>query len=162
MSETLHCPHCGAPVETWRNPAPTVDIIIHDPERGVVLVERGNPPRGFALPGGFVDVGETVEQAAVREALEETNLHVTLDALLGVYSDPARDPRRHTMSTVFIAHASRSEEPVAGDDAAGAAWHVLKTLPEGVPLAFDHARILRHFKAWLRGERSAATVSAAD
>ena len=157
MREGLICPRCGAIVETWRNPAPTVDIIIHAPERGVVLIERSGPPFGFALPGGFVDPGESVEEAAAREAFEETGLHVTLEALLGVYSDPARDPRRHTLSVVYIASTREPEKLAAGDDAAAAAWHRPEALPEN--LAFDHARILDHFRAWLRGERAAAAVT---
>ncbi len=159
MSESLVCPKCGAVVETWRNPAPTVDIIIHDPDRGVVLVERGRPPFGFALPGGFVEIGESVEQTAVREALEETGLHVTLQALLGVYSDPERDPRRHTMSTVFIASARDPEKLAAGDDAAGAIWCPLDNLSEKIVLAFDHARILEHFRATLQKQRPIAALS---
>ena len=157
MREGLICPRCGAIVETWRNPAPTGDIIIHAPERGVVLIERSGPPFGFALPGGFVDTGESVEEAAAREAFEETGLHVTLEALLGVYSDPARDPRRHTLSVVYIASTREPEKLAAGDDAAAAAWHRPEALPEN--LAFDHARILDHFRAWLRGERAAAAVT---
>ncbi len=151
----LICPQCGAVVESYRNPAPTVDAIIHDPERGVVLVERGRPPCGHALPGGFIEEGESAEQAAVREAFEETGLEITLESLLGVYSDPERDPRRHTMSVVYIAHTERPESLRAGDDAAGAAFYPLDALPE---LAFDHARILEDFKAVLRGERNATDM----
>ena len=126
----------------YRNPFPTVDIVIHDPERGVVLVRRKNPPHGWALPGGFVDYGEAVEHAAIREALEETCLHVRLERLLGVYSDPARDPRHHTISTVFIATAYNPEEAQGGDDAAEVCFFLLNVLPE---LVFDHARILADF-----------------
>ena len=125
-------------------PAPTVDIIIAHPGKGVVLVERRFPPLGWALPGGFVDYGETVEQAAVREALEETHLSVRLRALLGVYSDPARDARRHTISTVFIASTETPEEILGGDDAAQASFFPLSALPP--VLAFDHAAILEDFK----------------
>lgn len=159
MAEALICPQCGTIVETWRNPAPTVDIIIHSPDRGVVLIERGGPPYGLALPGGFVETGESAEEAAVREALEETGLHVELEALLGVYSDPARDPRRHTLSTVYIASTREPERLAAGDDAAAAAWRRTEDVPGNLVLAFDHAHILEHFKAWLRGERPAAAVS---
>src|SRR5512138_4033927 len=101
-----------------RNPSPTVDVVILLPGDRVVLIERRNPPPGWALPGGFVDVGETIEAAAVREAKEETGLAVRLEELLYVYSDPRRDPRKHTLSAVFIAGASG--EPVGGDDAAHA------------------------------------------
>jgi 8-oxo-dGTP diphosphatase len=121
-----------------RNPAPTVDVVISVPGDRVVLVARRFPPLGWALPGGFVDEGETVEAAAVREAREETGLTVTLTELLGVYSDPRRDPRRHTMSTVFLGRASG--QPVGGDDAAEARAFGWDELPH--PLCFDHAEIL--------------------
>jgi len=125
-----------------RNPLPTVDIIIHVPGRGVVLVERKNPPLGWALPGGFVDYGETCETAAIREAKEETGLTVVLTSLLGAYSDPARDPRQHTMSLVYTAQAVDISALAGGDDAAQAVFFPLNALP---PLAFDHSLILRDF-----------------
>jgi len=134
------------PGEHPRNPYPTVDIIIYDPLHGVALIERKNPPHGWALPGGFVDYGESVENAAVREAKEETGLDVTLTGLLGVYSDPDRDPRMHTMSVVFTAQTSRPESARAGDDAGNLAFFALEALPE---LAFDHGKILADFKAGL-------------
>jgi 8-oxo-dGTP diphosphatase len=129
-------------------PALTVDIIIemHDrPEKPVVLIERKYPPHGWAFPGGFVDVGETVGQAAIREALEETGLAATLDDLLGCYSDPARDPRGHTVSLVFVAHASG--KPVAADDAADLLIvdpFTVEANHEPV-LAFDHANIMQDY-----------------
>lgn len=129
-------------------PALTVDIIIelHDrPERPVVLVERKHPPLGWAFPGGFVDVGESVGKAAVREAMEETCLDVTLDELLGCYSDPGRDSRGHTVSLVYVAHASG--EPKAADDAADlviANPFAVETNNEPV-LVFDHANIMRDY-----------------
>jgi len=135
--------HTGNPVETYRNPIPTVDIVISCPGRGVVLIERANPPHGWALPGGFVDYGETVENAAVREALEETGLHVELTGLLGVYSDPRRDPRKHTMSVVFTALPVDVSQLNAGDDARNAAIFSLDGLPSA--LAFDHAAILADY-----------------
>jgi len=128
-------------------PLLTVDIIIEmtdRPGKPIVLIERRYEPRGWALPGGFVDVGETLEQAARREAKEETSLDVDLRALLGCYSDPARDRRGHTVSAVYVATASG--EPRAQDDAAALALFDPAHCP---PLAFDHALIIedyRHFR----------------
>jgi len=130
-------------------PALTTDIIIEltdRPDLPIVLIRRKNPPHGWALPGGFVDVGESVEQAAVREAKEETALRVTLKTLLGCYSDPARDPRGHTASIVYVAESQG--EPRAQDDAAGVALFSPEALPS--PLAFDHARILRDYLVYRR------------
>jgi len=107
-----------------------------------VLIKRRNPPYGWALPGGFVDEGETVEDAARREILEETNLNARLETLLYVYSDPRRDSRQHTLSIVFIGEASG--EPLAGDDAAEAAYFALDDLP--TPIAFDHGQIIRDYQ----------------
>ena len=129
-----------------RNPAPTVDIVIHAAGLGIVLVERKNPPPGWALPGGFVDYGESCEAAAVREAREETGLDVVLTGLVGVYSDPARDPRGHTMSVVYSAQALDTGRLKAGDDAGKARFYALDDLP---PLAFDHGRIVQDFIAGL-------------
>lgn len=122
-----------------RNPLPTVDIII-EIAGGIVLVRRKNPPHGWALPGGFVDYGESLESAARREALEETGLTVTLVRQMHSYSAPGRDPRFHTISTVFIARADGS--PCSGDDAAEARIFSLDNLP---PLVFDHQLILQDF-----------------
>ncbi|MGC9526155.1 MAG: NUDIX domain-containing protein, partial [Limnospira sp.] len=128
----------------YRNPTPTVDIIIElidRPARPIILIERKNPPHGWAIPGGFVDYGESVETAAAREAKEEIGLDVTLVEQFYVYSDPNRDPRQHTLSVVFLATATG--EPKAADDA--------KTLdvfePWRIPknLCFDHDRILRDY-----------------
>jgi len=132
---------------THRNPVPTVDIII-ELNDGVVLIERKNPPYGWALPGGFVDYGESVEAAARREALEETSLDVKLTTQLHVYSDPKRDERLHTVTTVFVAEARGVAEPVAGDDAKRAAVFKEENLP--APLAFDHEKILRDYFRWKR------------
>lgn len=142
MDSKATCAQCGAALPGMRNPAPTVDAVIFDPAQGVLLVERANPPLGWALPGGFVDYGETCEQAAVREVREETGLNVTLTSILGVYSDPARDPRQHTMSVVYTAQAADLGALQAGDDAKTARFFPLGSLP---PLAFDHARILADF-----------------
>jgi 8-oxo-dGTP diphosphatase len=122
----------------YRNPKPTVDVVILLPGDRVVLVERKNEPRGWALPGGFVDEGETLEAAAVREAREETGLAVELVEQLHTYSDPRRDPRQHTISTVFLARSAG--EPVGGDDAARAEGFRWAELPEGI--VFDHPEIL--------------------
>ena len=133
-----------------KKPVPTVDIII-EVEGGIVLIERKNPPHGWAIPGGFVDYGETVEAAAVREAREETGLVVKLTGLLGVYSDPSRDPRSHTISTVFV--ASAAGQPVADDDAADAGVFTEDTLPGDI--AFDHREILEdYFRSQDPGARS--------
>ncbi len=123
-----------------RNPYPTVDIIIEMPG-GIVLIERKNPPPGWALPGGFVDCGESAEQAAIREAKEETGLDVTLTGLLGVYSRPDRDQRFHTMSVVYMARGRGTLE--GGDDAAVARIFSPEALPG--PMAFDHAEIIRDY-----------------
>jgi 8-oxo-dGTP diphosphatase len=130
-------------------PKLAADIIIElidRAERPIVLVERAHVPSGWAIPGGFVDVGETVEQAAIREAREETGLEVRLVALLGVYSDPARDPRGHTASVVYVAEAVG--EPLGQDDAAAAGVFSPDALP--APLAFDHARILADYLTFRR------------
>jgi 8-oxo-dGTP diphosphatase len=132
-----------------RNPLPTADVIVEVGNR-IVLVRRKHPPAGWAIPGGFIESGETVEAAAVREALEETGLAVTLTALLGVYSDPARDPRHHTVSTVYVGRADGS--PSGGDDAAEARLFSEGDLPS--PLAFDHAAILAdYFRYKKTGQR---------
>ncbi len=127
-----------------RNPLLTVDIIIEIANGGIVLIERKNPPHGWALPGGFVDYGESIETAAVREAKEETSLDVVLTEQFYTYSDPARDARHHTVSTVFI--ASAEGVPQGADDAKVARPFEENNLP--APLVFDHARILRDYFAF--------------
>jgi 8-oxo-dGTP diphosphatase len=136
----------------YKNPVPTVDILIElDGRPGtLVFIERKNPPRGYALPGGFVDQGEWLADAAAREAKEETGLDVQITELFHVYSDPARDPRQHTVSTVFIARASGN--PVGGDDAATC----IVCAPDELagPLVFDHATIVADYVAYkTRGVR---------
>ena len=138
----------------YRNPFPTVDIIIQT-EGGIVLIERRNPPHGWAIPGGFLDWGETVEACAIREAREETGLAVRLEELFYVYSDPRRDPRHHTVTTVFIASASGL--PVAADDARSARVFTADCLPH--PLAFDHGQILDDYFRYCRGEPGKAIFS---
>lgn len=146
MSAPVNCHECGALVATHKNPLPTVDVVIAHPGMGIVLVKRRYPPLGWALPGGFVDYGETVESAALREAKEETGLDVALGDLLGVYSDPSRDSRLHTISTVFAARCSEPDRIKGGDDASEARFFLLNALPE---LAFDHRLILKHFASSL-------------
>ena len=129
---------------TYRNPAPTVDIIIElrdRPHRSIVLIERRNEPFGWAIPVGFVDYGESVEAAAGREALEETQLAVELLEQFHVYSDPRRDPRKHTLSIVFLASATGT--PVADDDAKAIALFNPWEVP--TQLCFDHDRILQDY-----------------
>ena len=127
----------------YKNPVPTVDVVI-EVGNAIVLIRRKNPPHGWAIPGGFVDYGESVEAAAVREAKEETSLGVELVGLLGVYSAPDRDPRQHTISTVFVAKGRG--EPRAADDAERVGLFREATLP--TELAFDHARILEDYFRW--------------
>jgi len=128
-----------------KNPYPTVDIIIEiereDGRQGIVLIKRKNPPFGWAIPGGFVDYGESLEQAAVREAKEETSLDIQLKNQMFTYSDPKRDPRKHTISTVFIAKASG--KPVAKDDAQDIEVFLKEEI--NFPLAFDHQKILSDY-----------------
>lgn len=156
MKEHLVCPHCGKIVQKYRNPFPTVDIIIemegeNRPKHlsggapSIVLIRRKNPPHGWALPGGFVDYGESLESAAIREAMEETSLQVELMYQLGAYSDPSRDPRHHTISVVFVARGRGI--PVACDDAVEIGLFDRASLPQ--PIAFDHERILKdYFSKW--------------
>ena len=124
----------------YRNPVPTVDIIIGYMD-GIILIKRKNPPAGWAIPGGFVDYGETLEHAAVREAKEETGLKVKLIRQFHAYSDPKRDPRQHTISTVFIAEASGKAK--AGDDAAEFGVFNKDNMPDNI--AFDHRKILNDY-----------------
>lgn len=130
----------------YRNPAPTVDIIIEltdRPQRPIILIERLYEPLGWAIPGGFVDYGESVETAAIREAKEEIGLDIQLLEQFHVYSDPGRDQRKHTISIVFLAAAQGT--PMAGDDAKHFKLFNLWELPEN--LCFDHGKILQDY--WL-------------
>ena len=135
----------GGPDAVYRNPTPTVDVIIETPDGRIVLIRRKNPPHGWAIPGGFVDYGESLASAARREAREETGLEVAIDELFHCYSDPARDPRGHTVSTVFLGRSSGA--PVAGDDAEGVAAFAPPDLPLA-ELAFDHGTILADYLAY--------------
>jgi len=130
-----------------RTPSLTVDAVIElaDHGRAIVLIERLNPPHGWALPGGFVDIGETVEDAVRREMREETGLEIELRCLLGCYSDPHRDPRGHTVSLVYVATARGT--PQAQDDARNVAVVDPNALTQ--PLAFDHATIINDYRRYL-------------
>lgn len=131
------CPSCGTVIEVFKNPFPTVDVVLI---RGgeVLLIERTNEPQGWALPGGFVDYGESAEAAAARELAEETGLKARSLELLGVYSQPGRDPRFHTLTVVYLGRADG--ELAAGSDAGAARWFPLNALP--AQIAFDHRQII--------------------
>jgi 8-oxo-dGTP diphosphatase len=130
----------------FKNPIPTVDCIIEQPGERIVLIRRKNPPLGWALPGGFVDQGEKLHDACVREAKEETGLNVELSEQFFTYSDPARDPRMHTLSTVYIGWADGA--PKGSDDAAEARAFGLNELPKD--LCFDHGTILADYVTYKR------------
>lgn len=134
-----HCPDCGKDRVSFRSPVPTVDVIIELGD-GIVLIKRSNPPPGWALPGGFVEYGESLESAALRESLEETGLRIKLLEQFHTYSNPNRDPRMHTISTVFLATAQGT--PQGGDDAVEAAVFTRENLPT---LAFDHQEIINDY-----------------
>ena len=133
----------------YRNPIPTVDIILDLQGQGILLIERANPPYGWAMPGGYVDYGESLEEAAIREAKEETSLDVELVRQLHTYSDPARDPRQHNITTVFLARATGV--PQAASDAKNTGVFNEHNLPDN--LAFDHATILRDYFALPKEQR---------
>lgn len=132
--------------QTYRNPFITVDVIIeiHD---SIVLIQRANPPYGWALPGGFVDYGESLESSAIREAKEETSLEVTLEEQFHTYSNPDRDPRHHTVTTVFIGKAIGT--PKAADDATRVGVFTEKDLPETI--VFDHRKIIGDYFRYRKG-----------
>lgn len=135
------CPHCGTESESYLNPLATVDIIIELDDHGILLIKRKNYPFGWAIPGGFVDYGESLEDAAMREAKEETGLDVKLIRQFHTYSKPDRDPRHHAISTVYVAKATG--KPRAADDAAEVGVFTKDTLPS--PIAFDHREILADY-----------------
>jgi ADP-ribose pyrophosphatase YjhB (NUDIX family) len=139
--KTIQCPRCSNEIEIYKNPIPTVDIIIEIESKGIVLIKRKNPPYGWALPGGFVDYGESLEEAAVREAKEETDLDAELIGQFHTYSDPARDPRHHSISTVYVAKAEG--KPQAKDDAIEIGVFNESDLPDAI--AFDHRSILKDY-----------------
>jgi ADP-ribose pyrophosphatase YjhB (NUDIX family) len=139
--KTIQCPKCKKKIKVYQNPIPTVDIIIELQSKGIVLIKRKNPPYGWAIPGGFVDYGESLEKAAVREAKEETNLDVKLVRQFHTYSDPKRDPRHHSISTAYIAKAKGI--PKAKDDALEIGIFNQSNLPDEI--AFDHRVILKDY-----------------
>lgn len=137
-------------MENWpptQNPLPTVDIILQREDAALVLIQRQNPPHGWALPGGFVDWGESCETAAKREALEELSVPVELLSQLGTYSAPDRDPRLHTISVVYVAEQTSADPVEAADDAKEARWFHEKDIP-WKELCFDHDAILRDYFQW--------------
>lgn len=153
----LRCPQCGTVVKGYRNPSPTVDIIIEQGEE-VVLILRLNEPRLWAIPGGFCDYGESLEEAAVREAREETGLEVELIEQFHTYSDPRRDPRQHNITTVYIARA-RGGTLQAQDDAQEIGVFAETGLP--AKLAFDHDQILKEYFLYKKtGQRRALGTGA--
>jgi ADP-ribose pyrophosphatase YjhB (NUDIX family) len=138
---TIRCPNCLKEIEVYQNPIPTVDIIIETESKGVILIKRKNAPYGWAIPGGFVDYGESLEDAAIREAREETNLDIKQLRQFHTYSDPNRDPRHHSISTVYIAKGNGT--PQAKDDALEIGTFNESNLPEEI--AFDHRSILKDY-----------------
>jgi ADP-ribose pyrophosphatase YjhB (NUDIX family) len=148
MIERRTCPDCGHVTEHYKNPYPTADVIV-DIGGKVLLIRRKNPPAGWAIPGGFIDYGECAEDAARREILEETGIEVRDLALFGVFSDPSRDPRFHTLTVVYTGVSDGV--PVAGDDAAETGLFSENDLPKD--LAFDHADVLAAYFAQCRGQR---------
>lgn len=143
--------------EENKNPIPTVDTIIQDDSKVLFIKRVKDPFKGkMVFPGGFIKMGETVEEAAKREVKEETSLDIELDHILGVYSDPARDPRGHIMSTVFvgkISSNSNNKEPVAGDGASAVKWISIEDI-EQEDFGFDHKKIMKDFKEWKHSKQT--------
>ena len=139
--QTIECPRCQYEIEIYRNPIPTVDIIIEMESKGIILIKRKNPPFGWAIPGGFVDYGESLEEAALREAKEETDLDVERLRQFHTYSDPKRDPRHHSISTVYVGQGRG--KPRAKDDAIEIGIFTESSLPGEI--AFDHRLILSDY-----------------
>lgn len=145
MSARIVCPHCDRPTDRWDQPRLTVDAVVRNDDGEFLLIERKFEPPGWALPGGFVDPGETLEAAVLRELEEETGLKGTGVVQFHTYSEPGRDPRHHTVSTVFLVEGRG--HPTAGDDAAAARFFSAESLPS--PLAFDHLQILEDVLRYL-------------
>jgi 8-oxo-dGTP diphosphatase len=140
--------------QTYKNPLVTVDVIIEIDEK-IILIERANPPYGWALPGGFVDYGESLESAAIREAKEETSIEVVLEEQFHAYSDPRRDPRHHTITTVFIGKGTGFPKPA--DDAKQLGVFSEHDLPD--PIVFDHNKIIKDYFRYKGGESKKAVFS---
>lgn len=138
MSYIKNCPKCGETVYVYKTPFLTVDAIIEMEDKRIVLIRRKNQPYGWAIPGGYVDYGETLEEAVIREAKEETSLDIELIRQFHAYSDPSRDPRQHNISVVFIAKASGDMR--ADSDAEDIGLFGKESLPEDI--VFDHPKIL--------------------
>ena len=150
----INCPKCGEEIQIYKSPAPTVDAVLFYPARGILLIERKFEPLGWALPGGFVDYGEQLDAAIVREMKEETGLDVTVKGLVGVYSNPIRDPRRHTITTAFWCESEDLGKLEAGDDASEAHFFPLSNLPKNI--VFDHRVIIDDFIKIYEGGAHAA------
>lgn len=140
MIEKFVCPVCGNVTERYKNPYPTADVIVEIKGK-ILLIKRGNPPYGWAIPGGFIDYGEKAEDAARREIREEAGIEITDLEQFHVYSDPSRDPRFHTLTVVFTAKSD--DTPKAGDDAAETGLFDMGNLPS--PIVFDHSEILKDY-----------------
>ncbi len=144
------CPNCGYITEEYMNPKPTVDILV-DYGGKALLIRRKNPPYGWAIPGGYIDYGESAEDAAIREIREEAGIEVTGLAQFHTYSNPGRDPRHHTITLVFTAESA--DTPRAGDDAEAYGLFGEHELPS--PLVFDHAKVLADYFQSRRSHRNA-------
>ncbi len=129
-------------MKEYKNPAPTVDLIIENKKGEILLIERKNEPYGWALPGGFVDYGESLEHAAIREGKEETNLDIILISQFKSYSDPERDKRYHTITKVFVAKGKGIAQGM--DDAKRAMWFSPEEI-ENLNIAFDHKKIIKEY-----------------